>query len=78
MKKTVVLIICINLAFAFTCKGLLSKYDAPNPEQKTMKQLKRWYKKHVNKIPEYLQDDVLECLIDNAADNPNKETIAGE
>lgn len=78
MKKLILIILGFNILFAFTCKGLLRKYSAPNPDKMTMKQLKRWYKKHQNSIPGYLREDVFECLIDNAADNPNKETIAGE
>jgi tRNA C32,U32 (ribose-2'-O)-methylase TrmJ len=56
------------------CEDLMSKYHAPNPATKTMKQLKRWVKR---KVKDDNKDKILKCLIDRAADNPNKATVAG-
>ena len=57
------------------CKALMAQYNAPDPSIKTMKQLKRWTKR---KVKDDNQASLMKCLIDRAADNPNKATVAGE
>lgn len=61
--------------FAADCKGLESKYSAPDPASKTMKQIERWVKRKVknNSEAKALQD----CMIARAADNPDKSRVAG-
>jgi len=74
MKKIMLFLI---VTFLFSdCEELIKKFHAPNPETKTMKQLKRWV--NLNVKDEKYKNKLLECLIANAADNPNKETIAAE
>ena len=77
MKRfATILILSSFLLQANECKELMIKYKTPKPETKTMKQLKRWAKRKLKKAPE--KEKVLKCLIDRAADNPNKATVAGE
>ncbi len=57
------------------CGDLMAKYNTPDPSVKTMKQLKRWVKR---KVKDGNKKAVEQCLIDRAADNPNKATVAGE
>jgi len=57
------------------CTSLMTKYNAPDPSIKTMKQLKRWTKR---KVKDENKGAVEKCLIDRAADNPNKSTVAGQ
>ena len=57
------------------CAELIKKYNAPDPSTKTMKQLKRWVKRKVKTAD---ADKLKECLVARAADNPNKEAVAGE
>jgi len=57
------------------CKALMAQYNAPDPSVKTMKQLKRWAKR---KVKDSNKAAVEKCLIDRAADNPNKATVAGQ
>jgi len=78
MKKFLLILLILNAVYAYTCDGLISKYNAPDPEYKTMKQIKRWFESNLEKIEQEDKDALLECLIENAADNPNRETIAGE
>jgi len=78
MKGIFFLTLFAALMFGYTCDDLIKKYNAPNPEKRTMKQLKRWFKKHTGNILPDEREDLFECLIDNAADNPNREMIAGE
>lgn len=75
MKKLIIFIF-FGLLFGYDCQDLIRKYNAPDPKYKTMRQLKRWAKEHLQDNP--LKEEILECLIENAADNPNQETIAGE
>jgi len=78
MKKLIVGAFFISFVFAgYTCDELIDKYNAPNPEYKTMKQLKRWVNNNISENDRY-KDQLLECLIEQAADNPNRETIAAE
>ncbi len=78
MKK-MLLIVCLlafpHIAFA-QCAELMKKYNAPNPASKTMKQITRWISKKVNNPAD---SQALEsCMIALAADNPNKEQVAGK
>ncbi len=57
------------------CAELIKKYNAPDPSTKTMKQLKRWVKRKVKNAD---AEKLKECLVAQAADNPNKEAVAGE
>ena len=57
------------------CKALMDQYNTPDPSVKTMKQLKRWTKR---KVKDGNKDAVEKCLIAQAADNPNKATVAGQ
>ena len=57
------------------CVSLMAKYKAPDPSIKTMRQLKRWVKR---KVKDDNKAAVEKCLIDRAADNPNKSTVAGQ
>ena len=66
---------CVSVLGAGECADLMKKYNAPDPSTKTMKQLKRWVKR---KIKDGNAKAVEECLVSKAADNPNKETVAGQ
>ena len=78
MKKIIIGVFLFTTLFAgYTCEELIDKYNAPNPERKTMKQLKRWVKHNISENDRF-KDQLLECLIEQAADNPNRETIAAE
>jgi len=78
MKKTllltVVAVVFSTASFA-DCASLMAQYNAPDPSIKTMKQLKRWTKR---KIKDGNKAAVEKCLVDRAADNPNKATVAGQ
>jgi len=59
-----------------SCADLLANYKrVPDPSIKTMKQLKRWVKR---KVKDGNAKAVEECLVSQAADNPNKATVAGQ
>ena len=79
MKKkiigTAIIVSFFSGILSADCASLMTKYNTPDPSIKTMKQLKRWTKRKVkdeNKVA------VEKCLIDRAADNPNKATVAGQ
>ena len=73
---TMVLFSLLSSSVYANCSSLLSQYKrVPDPSVKTMKQLKRWVKR---KIKDGNKKAVEQCLIDRAADNPNKATVAGE
>ena len=77
MKRFITILVLASFSlYASECKDLMAKYKTPKPETKTMKQLKRWAKRKLKRTPE--KEKVLKCLIDRAADNPNKATVAGE
>ncbi|EDP0262428.1 hypothetical protein FVK91_06985 [Campylobacter jejuni] len=58
------------------CASLMAKYEAPEPESKTMKQVERWINK---KVSDPADAAVLkECVIARAADNPNQVSVAGK
>jgi len=78
MKKFLIgVFFCSSLFAGYTCEELIKNYNAPNPEYKTMKQLKRWVNDNISEDDKY-KDQLLECLIEQAADNPNRETTAAE
>ena len=79
MKKIIYILIMISLAFSFSfadCGALMSKYSAPDPGSKTMKQIKRWVKRKVKDAGD--AGTLQECMIAGAADNPNQEKVAGK
>jgi len=73
MKYLIVAIAFVSSLFAGECEDLMSKYHTPNPSERTMHQLKRWVKRHLKNAPD--KDKVLKCLINRAADNPNKSVV---
>lgn len=80
MGKKMLVTVLLVVGFASTsfadCNSLMVEFNTPDPSVKTMKQLKRWCKrkmKHSDK-----KEEVQKCLIDRAADNPNKATVAGQ
>ncbi len=77
MKKTIsFLVVAIFTANIYAdCSDLMKKYNAPDPSTKTMRQVKRWVKRKVKTAD---ADKLQECLVARAADNPNKEAVAGE
>jgi len=58
-----------------SCESMMSQYNSPDPSVKTMKQLKRWVKR---KVKDGNKGALSKCLVDRAADNPNKATVAGQ
>ena len=72
--STVLLGLISSVSFA-DCKALMAQYSTPDPSVKTMKQLKRWTKR---KVKDSNKAAVEKCLVDRAADNPNKATVAGQ
>lgn len=64
----------ITSLMAGECEDLMAKYSAPDPSTKTMEQAKRWVKR---KVKDENAAKVEKCLVDRAADNPNKSTVAG-
>jgi len=77
MKKLLALLTFIAFASA-DCSALMKKYNAPDPTIKTMKQIKRWAKRKLKKAPQDEKEELLKCMLSQAADNPNKATVAGE
>lgn len=69
-------LVSVNLATAADCSALMSKYDAPDPSKKTMAQLKRWAQRKLENNPDLSQLE--SCLIAQAADNPNRDRVAGK
>ena len=59
------------------CSSLIAKYDAPDPAKKTMAQISRWIERKVSDNPGDAKE-LEACLIAGAADNPNKEQVAGK
>lgn len=65
-----------SFVYAEDCSTLISKYKAPDPSKKTMAQLKRWVSR---KLENNADAHSLEtCLVAQAADNPNKDQVAGK
>ena len=78
MKKvSLALILLCSFSFADSCDTLIKKYHAPNPNFKTMNQLKRWVKRKASKLGAD-KDKLLQCLISRAADNPDRPEVAGD
>lgn len=65
------------LLSAADCSSLITKYDAPDPAKKTMAQISRWIERKVSDNPGDAKE-LEACLIAGAADNPNKEQVAGK
>ncbi|MCW1870481.1 hypothetical protein OLQ82_05235 [Campylobacter jejuni] len=57
------------------CASLMAKYEAPEPESKTMKQVERWISKNSDPADAAV---LKECMIARAADNPNQVSVAGK
>lgn len=78
MKNKILIFLCALLpSFALAdCATLMSKYGAPEPESKTMKQIERWIKKSVSDPND--AKVLSECMIARAADNPNQVQVAGK
>lgn len=71
------LLASVFTTFSFgDCGALISKYNAPDPASKTMKQIERWVKRKVTDATD--APKLQECLIAGAADNPNKVKVAGK
>lgn len=83
MKKLIILSLAfISACFvcylnAADCNLLIAKYDAPDPAKKTMAQISRWIERKVSDNPGDAKE-LEACLIAGAADNPNKEQVAGK
>lgn len=79
MKKIICSVILAgifgSLSFGADCASLREKYSAPNPATKTMAQLSRWVGRKVQDKNDAKELET--CLIAQAADNPNKEQVAG-
>lgn len=73
-KVLLVGVIGVTSLIAGECKDLMAKYSAPDPATKTMRQCERWVKR---KVKDENAAKVKKCLVDRAADNPNKSTVAG-
>lgn len=67
----------VCLLSAADCSSLIAKYDAPDPAKKTMAQISRWIERKVSDNPGDAKE-LEACLIAGAADNPNKEQVAGK
>ena len=74
VATTVALLSLLSSTTFADCTTLMAQYKTPDPSIKTMRQLKRWVKR---KVKDSNKDAVQKCLIDRAADNPNKSTVAG-
>lgn len=78
MKKLAFLV-ALALAPSFVlgnCEALMQKYNAPDPGSKTMAQISRWIS---SKVDDSNDAKTLEtCMVARAADNPNKEQVAGK
>ena len=80
MKLTIIFLAFIatfTSLSAADCSSLIAKYDAPDPAKKTMAQISRWIERKVSDNPSDAKE-LEACLIAGAADNPNKEQVAGK
>ncbi len=79
MKKVIFsfLLFSTSILFAASCEELAAKYNAPDPATKTMAQISRWIERKVGDNPSDASQ-LESCLIARAADNPNKEQVAGK
>lgn len=76
-KVLLIMAIAFGYSYAADCAALAAKYDAPDPATKTMAQISRWVERKVSDNPADAQE-LEACLIAGAADNPNKEQVAGK
>lgn len=76
MKKLFLIISVFATALASDCEMLSAKYDAPDPTTKTMAQISRWIERKASDNPSDAKE-LEACLIAQAADNPNKDQVAG-
>ena len=76
LSAALVCFVGASFAHAEDCGSLMSKYKAPDPSKKTMAQLKRCVSR---KLENNADARTLEtCLVAQAADNPNKDQVAGK
>lgn len=75
-SAAVVCFVGVSLIHAEDCDTLMSKYKAPDPSKKTMAQLKRWVSRKVENNAD--ASSLETCLVSQAADNPNKDQVAGK
>ncbi|EAH4936419.1 hypothetical protein D6654_07510 [Campylobacter lari] len=76
MKKIVFSISLLPVFLLADCASLMTKYEAPEPESKTMKQIERWVSKKVKDAADAAT--LKECMVAKAADNPNQAQVAGK
>lgn len=79
MKKVLLFLpfLFVDFAFGINCLMLMEKYEAPDPATKTMAQISRWIERKVEDNPSDARE-LEACLISKAADNPNKDQVAGK
>ncbi|AXP08352.1 hypothetical protein N4T57_03250 [Campylobacter hepaticus] len=75
MRKILYISLLPIIALA-DCANLMAKYEAPDPESKTMKQVERWIGQKVSDPTDAAA--LKECMIARAADNPNQVSVAGK
>lgn len=77
MKKLLAIALFVGLPSLMLadCASLMKQYNAPDPSAKTMAQINRWLKKVDNPADAKVLED---CMIAQAADNPNKAQVAGK
>ncbi|TQR29369.1 hypothetical protein DMB92_08380 [Campylobacter sp. MIT 99-7217] len=77
MKKiSLVILASLPVIALADCASLASKYSAPDPASKTMAQIERWVKNKVDNAAD--ANELRECLLARAADNPNQASFAGK
>lgn len=79
MKKIILtILLALNLPSLSlgACADLMQKYNAPDPAQKTMSQIARWVKQKVSDARD--AKELESCMQARAADNPNREQVAGK
>jgi len=61
------------------CSKLTKKFKhIPDPEKMTMVQLRRWGFRELKNEPLNIRRTIMDCLLKNSANNPNKATVAGQ
>ncbi|MGX2985421.1 hypothetical protein ACWIWK_08165 [Helicobacter sp. 23-1048] len=80
MLKTTILTMLVVVSLPSlslgACADLMQKYNAPDPAQKTMSQVARWVKQKVTDAKD--AKELESCMQARAADNPNREQVAGK
>ena len=79
MKKFVLLVCIFGFLPLFgsaACDELAKRYEAPNPASRTMKQIERWVRHKIANPKD--AEELKECLLSGAADNPNQSSYAGK